>query len=117
MANGDISNTTLYNLYAERLLPCLEEINKHLATLNGDVAWLKQKSKDHSQDLEDAQEKRSNLSSRMAVVEKVLDIRAEEVDRLRTDTELLGEKLWAVTKAVAELGTLVIVITKFLGLW
>ena len=109
--DGDISNSTIYNLLNQHVLPALQDIEGHLGRLNGTVAHLQERDRSHSQRLGELVKGQTGLSGRVAALEAVDGVEREythrEVDDVKAHQAVQFNRIWEIGMKVA--GTLAVI--------
>jgi len=104
-SDGDVSNSTIYNLLNQHVMPALQDIEGHLGRLNGTVAHLQERDKSHSRQLGELGKGQTGLSGRVAALEAVDDVEREytqrEVDDVKAHQIQQLNRIWEIGMKVA----------------
>ena len=95
----------------------LDQVNVHLAEQNGNVAYLTKRDRAHSEMLKDHGGKIAELMASTRAMETADRYHDTRIDEARDERRELWAKVWEVTKTVAEIGAIAVVVAKAAGVW
>jgi hypothetical protein len=135
----DVSNSSIYKILAEQVLPCLKQLGEGQIRQDGAIDHLRSRSEAHSTQLGELREQWEQDITRISILEKAVAVLAavtplqdalirevamikednqdRRIDEGDTDRKALWVKIWAISKEVMELAAAVGLITKLLKLW
>lgn len=95
---GDVSNTTIYNLLLNKILPVMTEFSEHLGRINGHIDHLRDRADSHSRDLKTLAECLQDTSGRVIR----LEASSEQVESNEQADRVIAGKLAALEATVSQ---------------